>query len=384
MNPFDVRRCLPPSRTPSSSIRSCITSNSTKLVHQLRFSQTMAASNFDLVALGNPLLDMQVTGAGAEETLKKYGLKPNDAILAEEKHMPIYKEIADKYSITYIAGGASQNAARCAQYVLPPQSTAYFGCVGTDDLADQQRAANDREGLRYVYQISDDAKTGSCAVVITGHDRSLCTNLGAAEKFSKSHLETSEAKALISKAKYFYMEGFFLTHGLESAKVLAQHAQQNDQVFSVNLSAPFIPQFFSAQLDEITALSSLVFGNESEAAAWAESHKLSDTKNLEAIAQAIADSPSSISKPRTVIITHGAEPTIVATQGQKQPKTFPTAKVETIVDTNGAGDAFAGGVLGALIAGKGLDEAIDVGQKLGRMCIGQSGPVLKFPKEKVM
>jgi adenosine kinase len=33
--------------------------------------------------MGNPLLDMQVS---SEEILKKYNLKPNDAILAGEEH----------------------------------------------------------------------------------------------------------------------------------------------------------------------------------------------------------------------------------------------------------------------------------------------------------
>lgn len=35
------------------------------------------------IAMGNPLLDMQVTNG--EALLEKYGLKPNDAILAEGK-----------------------------------------------------------------------------------------------------------------------------------------------------------------------------------------------------------------------------------------------------------------------------------------------------------
>lgn len=38
--------------------------------------------------MGNPLLDMQVTKG--EELLKKYDLKANDAILAEEKHATLY------------------------------------------------------------------------------------------------------------------------------------------------------------------------------------------------------------------------------------------------------------------------------------------------------
>lgn len=37
--------------------------------------------------MGNPLLDMQVTGG--EALLQKYDLKANDAILAEDKHAPM-------------------------------------------------------------------------------------------------------------------------------------------------------------------------------------------------------------------------------------------------------------------------------------------------------
>lgn len=106
-----------------------------------------------------------------EAMLEKYGLKANDAVLANEQQQGIYKEIVEKYQVTYVAGGAAQNAARCAQYVLPPKSTAYLGCVGDDDLANQLRAANEREGLRSAYQVEKSLPTGSCAVVITGHDR---------------------------------------------------------------------------------------------------------------------------------------------------------------------------------------------------------------------
>ena len=45
---------------------------------------------------------------------------------------------------------------------------------------------------------------------------------------------------------------------------------------------------------------------------------------------------------------------------------------------------FAGGFLGALALGKDLDEAIEVGHKLGQMCCGQIGPKLSFPKVSVV
>lgn len=52
---------------------------------------TMSQPSYQLFCLGNPLLDMQVTNG--EALLAKYGLKSNDAILAEEKHAPMYVAI---------------------------------------------------------------------------------------------------------------------------------------------------------------------------------------------------------------------------------------------------------------------------------------------------
>ncbi|KDN45917.1 Ribokinase-like protein [Tilletiaria anomala UBC 951] len=343
--------------------------------------------NLDLVALGNPLLDMQIRNG--ESVLEKYNLKANDAILAEESHMPIYSHIVENFDVVYVAGGAAQNAARCAQYILPGNSTVYLGCVGKDDLAEQLRKANEKEGLKSCYQVVESEPTGSCAVVITGHNRSLVTRLGAAEKFSPSHLATAEVQKLVEGAKMFYLGGFFLTHGIESALIIAKAASKQGVPFTMNLSAPFIPQFFKDQVDQVLPYASVVVGNESEFEAYAASHSLADPKDLKAIAQHIADLPAtfgSLQQKRYVVCTNGAQPTILAVQGESSQKEIPTAQVpdSEIVDTNGAGDAFAGGVLGALLLGKTIEQAVEVGQKLGRMCIGQVGPMLKFPKEQIV
>ena len=76
----------------------------------------------------------------------------------------------------------------------------------------------------------EDAPTGACAVILTGHHRSLCTELGAAEKYDKSHLEKPEIKKLIDEAKFYYLGGFFLTHGVESALILAKSAHAAGKV----------------------------------------------------------------------------------------------------------------------------------------------------------
>jgi hypothetical protein len=134
--------------------------------------------------------------------------------------------------------------------VLPPDSVVYTGCVGDDGLAEQLRTANKREGLAETYLVKKGEQTGACAVIITGHHRyspftlhtlpsnylahrpyrSLVTTLRAAEKFEQSHLSTPEVSRLINGAKFFYVEGYFLTHGLESALEVAKKASETGKV----------------------------------------------------------------------------------------------------------------------------------------------------------
>lgn len=59
----------------------------------------------------------------------------------------------------------------CFQYVLPPGSVVYTGCVGDDDLADKLREANAKEGVKSAYLVKQGEQTGACGVVITGHHR---------------------------------------------------------------------------------------------------------------------------------------------------------------------------------------------------------------------
>ena len=55
----------------------------------------MAAPTYSLFCMGNPLLDMLVTNG--EKLLEKYGLKADNAILAEEKHAGMYVVLISSY-----------------------------------------------------------------------------------------------------------------------------------------------------------------------------------------------------------------------------------------------------------------------------------------------
>jgi adenosine kinase len=66
-----------------------------------------------IVGFCNPLLDMMVVGD--QNLLKKYDLLSNNAILADNKHMPLYEELMNNSKVEYTAGGSAQNSLRVVQ-----------------------------------------------------------------------------------------------------------------------------------------------------------------------------------------------------------------------------------------------------------------------------
>merc|ERR1739838_478294 len=147
-----------------------------------------------------------------------------------------------------------------------------------------------------------------CAVLITGQDRSLVTKLDAANHFTVSHLEESANWSIVTSAKVVYSAGFFLTVSVESMLKVAKYCSQNNKIYCLNLSAPFLCQFFKDQMASVLPFTDIVFGNETEAASYAESFEL-NTTDVGEIAMKIAQLPKENgSRSRLVVITQGSDP----------------------------------------------------------------------------
>ncbi|KAF3283900.1 adenosine kinase [Orbilia oligospora] len=339
--------------------------------------------NFTLLCLENPLLDIQATGT--QELLDKYNLKANDAILADPNtnHLELYDELVNDYSAKFVAGGAAQNSARGAQYILPADSVLYIGCIGKDEYGKRLQEVCATEGLRVEYRIDEEVPTGRCGVIITGHNRSMCTDLGAANHYKLEHLKSEKIWKLVEEAEYYYVGGYHLTVCVPAILALAEEAAAKDKPFVMNISAPFIAQFFKDQLASTSKYWDYLIGNETEAEAYADANELG-TKDVKEIAKHLANLPKENTKrKRVVIITQGTHPTIVATQGEDAVQEFEVHAVEEkdIIDTNGAGDAFAGGFLAGLVSGKDLRESIDMAQWLASWNVRQLGPSFPQPKQ---
>lgn len=154
---------------------------------------------------------IDIQAVGTEELLKKYNLKANDAILASPEHIPLYDDLLNNYDAMLIAGGAAQNTARGASYILPANSVVYLGGVGDDKYAAILRDAVKQVGLRVEYRVDPKEPTGRCGVVITGHNRSLCTDLAAANHYDLDHLKSPEIWKLVKNAQFYYVGGYHFT-----------------------------------------------------------------------------------------------------------------------------------------------------------------------------
>merc|ERR1712010_291068 len=119
--------------------------------------------------------------------------------------------------------------------------------------------------------------------------------------FKKSHLETSESKVIYERARFFYIAGFFLTVSMESLVLVAEHSLVMDKIFCLNLSAPFIIEYYGEQVQTALPYVDYLFCNESEAHTYAKKHEMCMCSNLKDVALKLAASPKkNINRPRTV------------------------------------------------------------------------------------
>ncbi|XP_074605219.1 adenosine kinase 2 [Brevipalpus obovatus] len=327
--------------------------------------------------LGNPLLDLLADVD--DEFLAKYDLKANDAILAGDKHKDLDKVLQEKYDVKYIAGGSVQNTMRIAEWMLDfkPNICTYMGCIGKDALGDRMKEEASKDKILSAYLIDEKEKTGYCAVLITdgGKKRSLVAFLGAANNMKDDHLLANWK--LVEQAKFFYVSGFHIMVCPSAVMKLAEHAAQSpDKIFSFNLSAAFIMKVYGSLVEKVMPYVDILFGNEEEATTYSEL-KGWETRDLKSICgQIVEDMKKTSTKERIVIITQGHNPVLVgSTSSSEQIKEYPVKQLakEEIVDTNGAGDAFAAGFISQFIQKKSLDECIAAASYAAQAIIKQSG-----------
>ncbi len=295
--------------------------------------------------------------------------------MAEAQHLPVYEELVNNHEVEYIAGGATQNVFRVYQWMMQTETPAatFLGCVGNDKFGEELKKSAEKDGLHIEYQIDETAPTGTCAVLVVGKERSLIANLGAANNYSDAHFKSEKIQTLFKKAQFYYFSGFFLTVQPGTMAEVGKHASEENKIFSLNLSAPFVIQFFKDKLEAVLPYTDFLFGNEEEAKIFAASNgwEAVDVPEIARLASLLPKANEA--RKRTVVFTQGPHTVCVASEGQVHEIPVNHVEVEKIVDTNGAGDAFCGGFLAGLVQGKEVDECVRGGIYTSSTIIQHSG-----------
>lgn len=339
----------------------------------------------EILGMGNPLLDISSEVDSA--FIEKYKIKMGDQILAEEKHLPMYLELGAMKSVAYIAGGATLNTIRVAQWATNRRNiTAYIGCIGKDLFGETMKKQVAKDGVQGYFRVDEKVPTGTCAVCIMDKERSLVANLAAANEYSVKHFK-DKCMGVARRARIIYSAGYFLTVSVPTIMMAAQVTCETGALFCMNLAAPFICSVppLRESLNSALEYCDIIFGNVDEAKAYGEGMKLEDTSGR-GVAEYLASYKSRKSgRKRVAVITQGAEKTILARSDGLYME-VPVVKLdkEAIVDVNAAGDAFVGGFLARLAEGASYQQCIEFGHQCSRMIIQRSGCSLPGSSHSVL
>ncbi|KAH8311417.1 hypothetical protein KR044_006176 [Drosophila immigrans] len=314
-----------------------------------------------LIGFGNPLLDI-TTSIEDNVILEKYDLQVNAAIIAEDRHLALFEELAYMENANFSAGGACQNSMRIFQWIIGKPFCAYFvGAVGRDKFGEIIAKRARADGVQTIYQQKDDAPTGTCAVILSGRSRSLVANLGAAALFTGDWLLDEANQCVLDRAQFFYATGFFIAVNSETVLNVARMSSETNRIFLLNTSAVFVIQIHKLQLDEIIAFTDVMILNKNGALAFADTHDW-QTNDIFEIGKRLQSLPKENVRPRIVIITHENCP-LLCFQDNDRLMEYPVPKIDknVAVDTNGCVDAFVGGFLSQFIQHMPLDYCIRTG-----------------------
>ncbi|MAC33735.1 MAG: adenosine kinase [Haliea sp.] len=184
--------------------------------------------------------------------------------------------------------------------------------------------------------------TGKCLVLISPDaERSMNTFLGISETLSTEQLDP----AALARSHWLYVEGYLVTSdsGRAAAIRARELAEQEGVKTALSFSDPGIVEFFHEGLQAMLGERvDLVFCNAEEALAWGRTDDLGVAmERLKPVA-------------RQFVVTRGAEGAI-AWDGETLHE-IPPHRVQA-VDSNGAGDMFAGAFLYALQRGEDFPTA---------------------------
>jgi sugar/nucleoside kinase (ribokinase family) len=313
-------------------------------------------SHYHLYAIGNALVDTEYEVS--DELLSAMGVS--------KRHMTLIDTPQRAELLTHVqglharrTGGGSAGNTVVALAQLGGQ--AFYSCrVADDELGafySQDLQANG-VATNLTHTRPSEGQTGSCMVLVTPDaERSMCTFLGATSQLDASALHPQA----IAKSKIYYMEGYLAASptGLEAALQGREIAMAHQVATALTLSDVSMIHFCKAGLNAMIGDGlDYLFANEEEAQTWC------GTTDLEAITAELSQ------LAKTVCLTRGPRGCILV---QGQERTEVPAVPTQAVDTNGAGDMFAGTFLYGITHGYSPAQAAALANRTAAAVVSQHG-----------
>ena len=316
-------------------------------------------SAVDLFAIGNALIDQEFKVQ--DDFLHTQNLqKGTMQLTGGETQAQLYQNLIASQDYKGQASGGSAANTTVAFSALG--GSAFYACrVGNDDLGKIYLDGLNAAGIQTTAKSISNGVTGTCMVLVSpDSERTMHTYLGITAELTDAQIDFEPLKT----AKWLYLEGYLSTSDTarQAVKQAREIAKDAGVKIALTLSDPAMVQYARAGLDDMIADGvDLLFCNEQEALMYTQTENLDDAltqlKNIS----------------RHVVITLSADGALVSNEAESF--TVP-GRIVTAVDTNGAGDSFAGAFLYAINAGWDAKKAAQLAIRISSEVVSQFGPRL--------
>lgn len=313
----------------------------------------------DLFAIGNALIDQEFQVS--DDFLIQHSLQKGTMQLTDgETQANLYNNLLKTQSYKGQASGGSAANTTVAFSALG--GSAFYACrVGNDELGSIYLNGLNDAGITTSTKSISEGVTGTCMVLVSeDSERTMHTYLGITAELTDEQIDFTP----LNTAKWLYIEGYLSTS--DTARLAVKQAREiakaNGVKIALTLSDPAMVQYARQGLNELLDNGvDLLFCNEQEALMYTE------TDNIDAALAKLK------LLSQSVVITLSSKGALIS----NSQNTFTVAGREVVaVDTNGAGDAFAGSFLYALNAGLNEKAAAEIAVLISSQVVAQFGPRL--------
>lgn len=322
-------------------------------------------SSYDVFGVGNSLVDIQARVDDA--TLEQLAFPKGIMTLVDEATQTRVLEGIRGAKINRCAGGSAANT--IAGLVDFGGKAAYAGKTGLDELGEFW--LKDIRDLGVTIEVPQvEGQSGACVVLITEDaQRTMLTHLGVSATLHASDISEAE----IRKAKYVYLEGYLFAGETTKAAAMKaiELAKKNGVKVAFTVSDPFLINMHRDLFWElIKGPIDLLFCNLEEARSL--TGRIDPVDCAQQIHQHASD----------VALTLGADGSLLMHAGQVIPIEGVTTNA---IDTTGAGDMYAAGILYGITNGLTWKQAGHLASHAAARVVAQMGARLQkpFTKEEV-